>query len=839
MYPPDSTTTSARGRSHSGTSEPELQRCIACPYPGLVPSTAMVNHVVKCHRGMGFGCAVCLHESVQTSLLNIEDMKEHIRIAHKVTSEDLMSIAIVLPSSLTQFNCKLCLSTFLSQPKVKEHISNTHGAFYVINITNYFKASCRLCNFEGDITSHLSSHSMNSYAKNIKVEEDEAPQPDDVGNKTEKKYGSLNIRSDLFASSSLSFVKSEKRNSTTPEVSTVSIKSSPKSKSPSPDIVCIKEVKPVKNAKVLAAPGRVSKYRHENKKLNNNSRPKKTKYDSSSSSSPSPVRPSSQKKIENKRYSSSPVYQPPRSSRSSSPKREKIQWSKRQRSKCSSSDEESQCIGQSRRRSPSLEKEYSGKKSYQEFKNYCKDDKKSRKRSGSNSQNVVSISKIGSSNRSHKKRESRSPPLMEKSEAEYSKSKITRNYRKPNRSPSYTDDSPTSLSYQSKTEKSSTFGLLKRNGVIHCSTCNIDCNSKEQFEQHKDGDRHKNADRKKISFHLSPSEKNKLFDEDFESFPCPCCGESFHELNDLTSHAKKVHYLIIFCKECRVLKHPIYEALTCSELISHLRNDHNKTNVVDADLKYYGEVNSWKQGFVKCLLCPPMKLGDPGFWFCNEVRTARLKIHFQKSHSSQDLNAIKNIELGCQVCSVKFTYDQTKLWQDHIRSHQPVQAKVQTTGSSQIVSRCDYCSELLQKDLHQMHIQKMHHDLCFSCKLCPISDRFLYLEYEDIIRHIKMKHNGNNPLQNIIFPGDQMNLCSFSWVSCKICEFQGVGLGEEILKHPRRKHSDDGGLQNFNIFCRFCDKDDKSIYNYDDQQDFIAHFKRAHSDILKHLPDIV
>ena len=50
-FPPDSTT---RGRSMSGSSEVELSRCLACPSPGLVPTSAMSSHILSCHRGQAF-----------------------------------------------------------------------------------------------------------------------------------------------------------------------------------------------------------------------------------------------------------------------------------------------------------------------------------------------------------------------------------------------------------------------------------------------------------------------------------------------------------------------------------------------------------------------------------------------------------------------------------------------------------------------------------------------------------------------------------------------------------------------------------------------------------------
>ena len=45
-----------------------------------------------------------------------------------------------------------------------------------------------------------------------------------------------------------------------------------------------------------------------------------------------------------------------------------------------------------------------------------------------------------------------------------------------------------------------------------------------------------------------------------------------------------------------------------------------------------------------------------------------------------------------------------------------------------------------------------------------------------------------------------------------------------------------GGLQDFNIFCRICDKDDRAVCNYDDAEEFADHMRIGHDGIIKYLP---
>lgn len=329
---------------------------------------------------------------------------------------------------------------------------------------------------------------------------------------------------------------------------------------------------------------------------------------------------------------------------------------------------------------------------------------------------------------------------------------------------------------------------------------------------------------------------------------CPCCEDTFDSMRELEMHVKQVHDLLIICKECKVLKQlPPYAALTCQDLMDHLTNDHHKTNIVAGDLKYFGEVKQWKQGYLKCNMCPPLKLGNVGHWFKNELFSSKIKFHFKTFHPKHEFNAISYLTFGCQLCNETFTSDRMSDWLSHISSHQPFQpvasqvedqadeGKQPKPGSGGPTSTCPYCFTKIANADSQNHIKSQHLQLSFSCKLCPVAERYLYTDYDDILRHLKLKHNGNNPHQNIIFPGDMNNLTNFAWVKCKTCDFKGIGLGKEVRKHLAEKHKN-GGLQDFNIFCRICDKDDRAVCNYDDADEFADHMRVGHDGIIKYLP---
>lgn len=994
--PPDSTT---RGRSLSDSSEVELSRCSACPSPGLVPPSAMVSHVVTCHRGQGFQCAACRHVGVNTSLLGYEELKEHIRQAHKVTSEGLMPTAIILPTSLVQWRCKLCggAMVFLREDLAREHILTVHGPFYLKKVNDkkskdWCMASCRLCNHEGGgLAEHIATaHPRDDFAdeddEDMDVPNVEAvnQDPDQIDrNQLElnssvmsvnTSVGSVSVRSDLYPGERAGPAVQRSISPADPQV-----KLSPRSRSSSPDIVFEKEViankaeterkrlikkeslKRKKRKKSSSSSSGTSSDSSDGEKRKGKSkevkkkRPKRWVTDigkyitppkvslnerRTPSSSPSPVsrKGSNPKPNEKRNPSTSPEYQAPVSSPESP-----ILSNKRSKTL------QPHNPPLARSRSRSLPKVYASENRRHGYRS-----------PGRPSQSVRPLSRISSSPNRHsfrpsysvrspRRTHSRSPTRRFSGtspsrfsgtpprRSRYSRSPPRRYSRSPPRrfskSPGRPNDSPERSHSRSVSKQGHETSKLSRkpsgsvpprrwDDKVHCSVCNIDCDNSTQFNQHKLGQRHKEAavkagislepatfsvsSRPVASFgkiycsvcnsasevkhfdcsickvhslskvthdqHLkgkkhqsnSKSAKPKGFMQikspikfgnlgNVAAFPdqkhCPSCDEIFTDVTELNFHVREAHGIFITCKECKVLKHPAFEALTCEELVDHLTADHYKTNIVESDLKYYGEVPNWKQGYIKCNLCPPIKLGNIGLWFDNEVNTVKMRNHFKAHHSKHTFNAISYLTLGCQLCSTTLTSEKMPTWLSHLASHQTAQVPAEqvsynpakgeqvsyNSAKGGTTSTCPYCSTPVPQADEQEHVKSHHLHLTFSCKLCPVADRFLYKDYDDILRHLKLKHNGNNPNQNIIFPGDMKNLANFAWVKCKTCDFKGLGLGKEVMKHLAEKHRS-GGLQDFNIFCRICDKDERSICNFDDAEEFIDHMQTGHGGMIKYLP---
>ena len=95
------------------------------------------------------------------------------------------------------------------------------------------------------------------------------------------------------------------------------------------------------------------------------------------------------------------------------------------------------------------------------------------------------------------------------------------------------------------------------------------------------------------------------------------CFATFANEIQLKRHIRSLHGYLIKCTECVAMKQTPAEVLTCEELIKHYDEAHNKV-MKEYDLKFFGDVKNWKQGYVKCNLCDT-KLGSPGFWFTNEL----------------------------------------------------------------------------------------------------------------------------------------------------------------------------------------------------------------------------
>jgi len=952
--PPDSTT---RGRSLSGSSEVELSRCVACPSPGLVPPSAMASHVVSCHRGQAFQCAACRHVGVNTSLLGYQDLKDHIKDAHKVTNDAHMAHAIILPDSLEQWCCLLCAGSmvFLGESLVRDHIASVHGPLWASNTKKWSSSKCRLCSFADpqSLTEHIAAaHPRSEFA----TFDDDDDENDDEGNVSQpaavnrsSSHASLSIRSDLF---SHDHAGPSVQRSVSPEP-TQRVK---REKSSSPDIVFEKEVKVKKKSpkgkRTNKSNARKKRERSssssssssstdsdssEDRKRRNKKKkqkelnefkkkarrwitdidkymsPDEDKKVSASSSSPSPLSRNKDQSLQSKdrEPTSSPEYRAPGSS-PEPPRKEsrstRTELPRAYRSKSRSKSRSSTRNSSVESRDPRHGRGVAVKPLPSRFKQFnIRPPRKTKSRTPPRRFSRTPSKRFS---RTPPRRFTRTPPRgFSRTPPRYLRRSPGRFSRTPRRlSPSRSRSprkalSPGRQSYTRRRSRSKS-SLRRRDDLLHCTVCNIDCDTATQFSQHKLGQRHREAEAannanqaskqskqpeavsgkmycnwckqasdaqhyhcddcqvhstSKVNheMHLAGKKHSSLSKSKEEVqieavFPdekhCPSCDNTFESMRELEMHVKQVHNFLIICKECKVLKQlPPYAALTCQDLVDHLTNDHHKTNVVATDLKYFGDVKNWKQGYIKCNKCPPLKLGNVGHWFENEVDSAKIKLHFKTFHPKHEFNAISYLTFGCQLCNKTFTSDRMSDWLSHISSHQPFQPDV-SQGEDQAdvgkqnkpcswgtTSICPYCCvKTVNTDL-QSHIKSQHLQLSFSCKLCPVAERYLYTDYDDILRHLKLKHNGNNPHQNIIFPGDMNNLTNFAWVKCKTCDFKGIGLGKEVRNHLAEKHKG-GGLQDFNIFCRICDKDDRAVCNYDDAEEFADHMRIGHDGIIKYLP---
>ena len=405
-----------------------------------------------------------------------------------------------------------------------------------------------------------------------------------------------------------------------------------------------------------------------------------------------------------------------------------------------------------------------------------------------------------------------------------------------------------------------------------CKPCNVHCNKKDQFDQHRSGKNHKkktgDKDPQKFSKSKSPQQPTEKDKDNFvpdsdsasvssqnneaqnQGYSCHACTETFSHPQNLKQHIRGIHGYLIKCKQCVSMNHyPAEEVLTCRELITHFDKDHNE-KIKSYDLKFYGQVNNWKQGVIRCKLCEP-KLGGKGLWMTNELDRGKIRAHFNIHHSSFVLKWMDHIFLQCQLCSYEVPTDRVQMWTAHLHTaHISEEDKTTSSTSSEsfkanpggvVTSPCNYCGENVIKSgsAEQQHIANNHAMLAFTCKLCP-GDKYFYHRFEDVKTHLRVHHFGLNidHDSNINFPGNKKNLLGFSWVRCKRCDFSGIGLGKEIILHQNKEHKG-GGLEHFMIYCRLCHKDFetcKSVTPFDDPVEFETHMKTHHPMIVQALP---
>merc|ERR1719154_288206 len=223
----------------------------------------MVSHVATVHRGQGFQCAACKHVGDVNEFLQFADLKDHIRQVHKVTFEDHMHPAIILPESLIDWKCSLCQGAmrWMRQDLVKEHMRSVHGPFYASekNVKKYGLKSCRLCGLGGgseDLDEHVASAHPREVFADPEDDEMDVPvlepvrQDQDIVdrnfsdlNSSVRSIRSVSVRSDLYPGDRPGSAPSEQRSPSPPPVQrstsppVFQVKQSPRSRSSSLDIV--------------------------------------------------------------------------------------------------------------------------------------------------------------------------------------------------------------------------------------------------------------------------------------------------------------------------------------------------------------------------------------------------------------------------------------------------------------------------------------------------------------------------------------------------------------------------------------------------------------------------
>jgi len=386
-----------------------------------------------------------------------------------------------------------------------------------------------------------------------------------------------------------------------------------------------------------------------------------------------------------------------------------------------------------------------------------------------------------------------------------------------------------------------------------CETCQVHSISEINHQKHLEGKKH---------LSLSQTQPRPY---SVGSQHCPICPERFNKASEVTAHMKHHEtFSYIRCKECISLKYIPFEALTKAELCTHLMDHHfkKKEQLKDGDWIFYGEIRNYKQGVVKCVLClkdKKFKIGGPGLWLDNKLDHAKVTEHNEDLHSgTARIATMFNISLACQLCDREFSVTKVQDWADHLTSHLPTENPARhnmfrpnpasTSPSRGPLSPCPYCATPLSNTELQDHVKKMHSKLSFSCKLCPMEERYHYEDYTGILKHLNIRHPGNavenlnageKARANILYPGDKQSLTGFAWVQCKSsrCSFRGIGLGGEVRAHLRKHSLGEGSLANFLIFCRLCHKE-AGIDNFDDQKEFVEHVKIHHKCIYDVLPQM-
>ena len=707
-----------------------------------------------------------------------------------MSEETCLPCSILLPTNLLRWSCKLCRDFRMkpSEQLVTRHIGEVHGAFFLASSSSgsWWSAVCSLCQVEGTgemIRQHEEQHRREGFAR----EED----------------GEVEIPSVSTRGSSVQV----------DQISAYGARAKEEKRERSPSIEVLKETGPKIRTKKSKGSKPDSLRKSSEKVKRKNRSPSSSSTSSSSSSSPTSSSSSSsrprqkskfQQKLKKARKSKSrPQLPSPEYGRSTHylPQREAPARS-RSLSRSPSSPRNVSSY-------PTRARDPRERESYYPWRG-----RRGRSRSGSPRRVSPRRNRLRSPESSAVQRGSQPFPGLSSEEASQS---------------SAGDFMIVGVGTETK---------------FKCEVCSTLSNSKLQHDQHKGGLKHRKA--------LVPGDGDGNCAAPNYSSPgtsaaalqCPACQQDFEELAQLKDHVKNNHDILLTCTECEARGYnPRGEALFCQELIEHYSQVHHKKITV-SDLPYYGKKGGEKmrsQGYVVCRLCPRpsyLTLGRPGLWFTNQLSLTikTIRSHFTRFHPWRH-NFLDQIRLGCQLCQDQLPGSRDPAqWRALLNKHEEGESSGQPSPGSVLTQLCPYCGETVPREgeAAQRHIRQRHRELTFSCNLCDMSDRYLYQALEDVFRHLRLKHFGvaGNKMSNIILPGSQSNLEAFAWVKCKICDFRGIGGGEEVRNHLQ--HHQSGGQENLDIFCRLCHRDDRNLVDtFQNFEEYAQHFKADHGDIVR------
>jgi len=158
-----------------------LTRCNMCPSPGLVHKDQAETHL-RDHTTALFTCAPC-----NKKFELYQDVENHVKVKHKVSSASSVCESIILPSreKLLILQCGVCSRQFVGQAEqvLVSHIETSHGKYYVgMGGGKNIVRKCRLCGElgvdGGNMIRHLESeHGSDIFASDSDNTDNEETEP--------------------------------------------------------------------------------------------------------------------------------------------------------------------------------------------------------------------------------------------------------------------------------------------------------------------------------------------------------------------------------------------------------------------------------------------------------------------------------------------------------------------------------------------------------------------------------------------------------------------------------------------------------------------------------------